>query len=259
MYFQYDESATEYLKQKDKRLAEVIDRIGKIEREVDSDLFSSVVHHIIGQQISTKAQATIWQRMQENLGAINADTILAAGTDRLQSFGMTFKTEYITNFAVKVQSGAFDLEGIWDKTDDEAISELSSLKGIGVWTAEMILLFVSRPNVFSYGDLAVLRGMRMVYHHRKIDRKLFEKYRRRLSPIAVWRACTFGGSRWCDTSNERLRSQKENIKMDEKKNCSIQNRDSLMTAIYFWCENNEDYMPTGLPCKNTIGKEYSIF
>ena len=48
MYFQYDESATEYLKQKDKRLAEVIDRIGKIEREVDSDLFSSVVHHIIG-------------------------------------------------------------------------------------------------------------------------------------------------------------------------------------------------------------------
>lgn len=56
MYFQYDESATEYLKQKDKRLAEVINKIGKIEREVDSDLFSSVVHHIIGQQISTKAE-----------------------------------------------------------------------------------------------------------------------------------------------------------------------------------------------------------
>lgn len=59
MYFQYDESTTEYLKQKDKRLAEVINKIGKIEREVDNDLFSSVVHHIIGQQISTKAQATI--------------------------------------------------------------------------------------------------------------------------------------------------------------------------------------------------------
>lgn len=61
MYFLYDESAIVYLKQKDKRLAEVIDKIGKIEREVDSDLFSSVVHHIVGQQISTKAQATIWQ------------------------------------------------------------------------------------------------------------------------------------------------------------------------------------------------------
>ncbi len=184
MFFQYGEKEITYLKQKDKRLAEVIDKIGKIEREVDSDLFSSVVHHIIGQQISTKAQATIWQRMQDNLGAVNADTVLAAGINHLQSFGMTFKkAEYITDFAVKVQSGAFDLEGIWDKTDDEAISELSSLKGIGVWTAEMILLFcMQRPNVFSYGDLAVLRGMRMVYHHRKIDRKLFEKYRRRLSP-----------------------------------------------------------------------------
>lgn len=184
MYFQYDESATEYLKQKDKRLAEVIDKIGKIEREVDGDLFSSVIHHIVGQQISTKAQATIWQRIQDNLGAVNADVILSAGVDRLQSFGMTFKkAAYITDFAVKVKSGAFDLQGIWSKADHEAIAELSKLKGIGVWTAEMILLFcMQRPDVLSYGDLAILRGMRMVYHHRKIDRKLFEKYRRRLSP-----------------------------------------------------------------------------
>ncbi len=184
MYFQYNESATEYLKQKDKRLAEVINKIGKIEREVDSDLFSSVVHHIIGQQISTKAQSTIWQRMQGNLGAVNADTILSAGADRLQSLGMTFKkAEYITDFAVRVKNGTFDLQGIWNKPDEEVITELSELKGIGVWTAEMILLFcMQRPNVFSFGDLAILRGMRMVYHHRKIDRELFEKYRRRLSP-----------------------------------------------------------------------------
>lgn len=184
MFFQYGEKEITYLKQKDKRLAEVIDKIGKVEREVDSDLFSSVVHHIIGQQISTKAQATIWQRMQENLGVVSADTILAAGIEYLQSFGMTFKkAEYITDFAVRVRNGDFDLTGIWDKTDDEVITELSALKGIGVWTAEMILLFcMQRPNVFSYGDLAILRGMRMVYHHRKIDRKLFEKYRRRLSP-----------------------------------------------------------------------------
>lgn len=184
MYFQYDEEQTDYLKKKDKRLGEVIDKIGKVEREVDTDLFSSVVHHIVGQQISTKAQATIWKRMQDTLGIINADTILVAGTDKLQSFGMTFKkAEYITDFAVKVQNGVFNLEEIWKKSDDEAIAELSTLQGIGVWTAEMILLFcMQRPNVFSYGDLAILRGMRMVYHHRKIDRKLFEKYRRRLSP-----------------------------------------------------------------------------
>ena len=67
--------------------------------------------------------------------------------------------------------------------DEDAIRELSALKGIGVWTAEMILLFcMQRPNIFSYDDLAIQRGLRMVYHHRKIDRKLFEKYRRRFSP-----------------------------------------------------------------------------
>ena len=59
MYFQYGDKEIEYLKSKDKKLAEVIDKVGHIDRTVDTDLFSSVVHHIIGQQISTKAQQTI--------------------------------------------------------------------------------------------------------------------------------------------------------------------------------------------------------
>ena len=184
MYFAYGEEETDYLKKKDKRMAEVIDRIGHVERKVDTDLFSAVVHHIVGQQISTKAQETIWQRMLSALGEVNAETVLAAGVSKLQSLGMTFKkAEYITDFAEKVHTGAFDLEGIWQKSDEEAIRELSSLKGIGVWTAEMILLFcMQRQDVLSCDDLAIQRGLRMVYHHRKIDRRLFEKYRRRFSP-----------------------------------------------------------------------------
>lgn len=102
MYFSYGETELAYLRQKDKRLCEVIDRIGHIDRTVDTDLFSSVIHHIIGQQISTKAQATVWQRMRGALGEVNAETILAAGIPKLQSLGMTFrKAEYITDFAEK--------------------------------------------------------------------------------------------------------------------------------------------------------------
>ena len=74
MYFAYGDTELSYLRQKDKRLCEVIDRIGHIDRAVDTDLFSSVIHHIIGQQISTKAQATIWQRMQDALGAVNVSS-----------------------------------------------------------------------------------------------------------------------------------------------------------------------------------------
>lgn len=184
MYFAYGETELSYLRQKDKRLCAVIDRVGHIDRTTDPDLFSSVVHHIVGQQISTKAQATIWQRMQDALGTVNAETVLSAGTAKLQSMGITFrKAEYITDFAQKVRTGAFDPDAVSRMSDAETIQALCTLKGIGVWTAEMILLFcMQRPNILSYGDLAIHRGMRMVYHHRKIDRKLFEKYRRSLSP-----------------------------------------------------------------------------
>ena len=63
MYFEYGDAEICYLKERDARLAEVIDYVGHIYREADTDLFSSIVHHIIGQQISTKAQATIWKGM----------------------------------------------------------------------------------------------------------------------------------------------------------------------------------------------------
>ena len=184
MYFHYGNAETDYLRARDARLGEVIDRIGRIERTVDTGLFSSVIHHIIGQQIATKAQATVWQRMQEALGEVNAETILAAGVPKLQSLGMTFrKAEYITDFAEKVCTGAFDLDAVQHMNDADAIRALSGLKGIGVWTAEMILLFcLQRPDILSYDDLAIQRGLRMLYHHRKITRELFNKYQKRYSP-----------------------------------------------------------------------------
>ena len=184
MYFAYGEAELFYLRKKDKRLCRVIDRIGHIDRAVDSDLFSSVLHHIIGQQISTKAQATIWRRMQDTLGGVSAKNILAAGVPRLQGLGMTFrKAGYITDFAEKVHTGAFDLDAVVRMRDEDAILALRSLKGVGVWTAEMILLFcLQRPDIFSYDDLAIRRGLRMLYHHRELGRERFEAYRRRFSP-----------------------------------------------------------------------------
>lgn len=121
---------------------------------------------------------------EDALGEVNAETIISAGVPRLQGLGMTFrKAEYITDFAEKVHTGAFDLDAVEHMSDEDATRELCSLKGIGVWTAEMILLFcMQRPDIFSFDDLAIQRGLRMVYHHRSIDRRLFEKYRRRFRP-----------------------------------------------------------------------------
>ncbi len=85
MYFEYGSEQTDYLKSEDKRLAVAIDRIGHIKRRTDPDVFSSVVHHIIGQQISTKAQATLWERLLNKIGTVKAQKILSLGKEELQS------------------------------------------------------------------------------------------------------------------------------------------------------------------------------
>ena len=184
MYFEYGAKEIDYIRSKDAKMGEYIDRIGHLHKSVDSDLFSSVVLNIIGQQISMKAQETIWARMNDDLKEVTPQAIAEAGIDRIQSYGTSFKKAgYIYNFAQKILNGEFDLEAIWDKPDEEVIKELSSLNGIGEWTAEMIMLFcMQRPNIFSFKDLAIQRRLRMVYHHRKITKELFEKYRRRFSP-----------------------------------------------------------------------------
>lgn len=184
MIFLYTQKETDYLKKRDKLLGDIIDRLPHIERECDTDLFSAVVHHIIGQQISTKAQATIWARMKEKFGSVTAEKINCASEEELQKLGMTFrKASYIKDFCHKVVTSEFDLEAVEKMSDEGAIKALVSLKGIGVWTAEMILLFcLRRPDILSFDDLAIQRGMRMVYQKTEITKEFFEAKRKELSP-----------------------------------------------------------------------------
>lgn len=139
-FFVYGEKEICFLKAKDKRLGEVIEKVGRIEREVIPDLFSALVHSIVGQQISTKAHSTIWQRMTNELGYPLTPTHIA-GLDKetLQTFGITFKkAEYIKAAAKKVVDGDLDIERLRFLSDNEVCKELTKLDGIGVWTAEML-------------------------------------------------------------------------------------------------------------------------
>jgi len=187
MYFAYGSKEIEYLESHDKLLGEAINKIGHIKRAVDANLFSSVVHHIIGQQISSSAHVTIWHRLCASIGEVNAKNICNIDRDTLQKLGMTFKkTDYIKDFAAKISLREFDMEALNDMSDEDVIKELSALNGIGAWTAEMLMIFcMQRPNVLSFGDLAIHRGMRMLYHHRNIDKKKFTKYAKRYSPYGT--------------------------------------------------------------------------
>jgi len=106
MNFYYDEEAVRHLKAKDPLLGEIIDRIGPIERPIDSDLFSALVNNIVGQQISMKAQETVWKRMLAAFGAITPENICRASVEVIQQCGLsTRKATYIREAAEKVLSG----------------------------------------------------------------------------------------------------------------------------------------------------------
>jgi len=185
-YFQYGEKEIKHLKKADKRLAAIIDQIGMIERPVIPDLFAALVHSIIGQQISTKAHKTVWERMCMGLGEISPAVVDRLPLEYLQQFGITFKkAAYIKSLAQKIIIGEFNLDSLHSMSDKEVCKKLSGQNGIGLWTAEMLMIFsMQRLNVLSYGDLAIIRGMRMVYHHRKIDKAKFNKYWKRYTPYA---------------------------------------------------------------------------
>lgn len=191
--FQYGRRETDYLSRRDKRLGAVIDRIGHVEREVIGDLFAALVHSIVGQQISTKAHRTIWLKMTEAMGTVTPEAVDRMGTEALQRFGISFrKADYIRSAARKVLSGELNIDALRTLPDEEVRVRLTALDGVGVWTAEMLMLFsMQRPDILSFGDLGVQRGMRMVYRHRTIDRARFERYRRRLSPCGSVAALYF--------------------------------------------------------------------
>ena len=187
IYFAYGDEVTEYLKKRDKKLGAAIDKIGHIERAVTPDIFTALVDAVVGQQISTKAHATVWARMTESFSPMVPETIARASENELQSCGISFrKAQYIREIALAVTDGTLDLEELQAQSDDEVRARLCRLRGIGKWTADMVMTFsMQRPDIVSFDDLGILRGIRMLYRHKKITPQLFAKYARRYSPHAT--------------------------------------------------------------------------
>ena len=184
VYFAYGGRETDYLKSRDRKLGEAIDKIGFIKWQTEPDLFKAVVYSIVAQQISGKAAETVYGRLAALAGELTPKSLAGMDAGCIQKCGMSMKkATNILDFARKIHSGEFDIDALSSLPDSEVIERLSSLRGIGAWTAEMLLLFtLQRPDVLSRLDFGIIRGMRMVYRHRKITKEMFERCRRRLSP-----------------------------------------------------------------------------
>ncbi len=183
-YFEYSEAAILALKKKDKILGEAIDRIGPIQRDIVPDLFKGLIKSIISQQISTKAASTVWMRFEGLVGEVTPQSVALADTADIQSKGMSMrKATYIKSISELIHSGAFDLEALSTLPDEAIIKKLKSLPGIGIWTAEMLMIFsMQRQNIVSWDDLAIRRGMMRLYGLPTLDRTTFESYKSRYTP-----------------------------------------------------------------------------
>ncbi len=193
--FEYGHSELAHLQRCDAKLGRAIERIGRIEREVIPDLFTALIHSVVGQQIATKAAATVWNRLLERFGAITPAVLAAVPLNAIQQCGLSLrKAGYIQGIAIAVLNGTINLAELPELSDAAIIKRLSALPGIGVWTAEMLLIFaLERPDVVSWGDLALRRGMMALYGLPQLDKAQFARYRRRYSPygsvasLYLWR------------------------------------------------------------------------
>jgi len=183
-YFSYSDAQLEELKQKDERLKELIEKTGRIERELSPDLYTGLVQSIISQQISSAASATICGRLERRISAISPENISGLGADGLSSVGVSSrKISYILRITDEITSGKFRLDECKGMTDEEVTAALVSLPGVGVWTAEMLMIFsMNRMNILSTKDLGIRRGLRALYGIEELDEAMIEKIKMQFSP-----------------------------------------------------------------------------
>ena len=185
IFFKYGQVEIEHLKNQDKKLGAAIDKIGHIQREITSNVFCALIQSVLSQQISTKAAQTVRSRLEKLLNHdITPQNIINAGVDAIKGCGMSHrKAGYILGIAEAAQIGAIDFNLLHTLPNEDIIKKITALTGVGVWTAEMLLIFsLGRSDVLSYGDLAIRKGIMKLYGLQELPKELFEKYRKRYSP-----------------------------------------------------------------------------
>jgi DNA-3-methyladenine glycosylase II len=159
--------AKRHLLTADPILGKIICSVNLAEWSPKGDYFVKLVESIVSQQLSTKAADTIWKRFVGLFpkGEVTAEYLLNISDQKIRNAGISWsKVAYIKNFAKKLLEKEISFEQLHTMTDEEIIAELTKIKGIGRWTAEMFLMFaIGRLDVFSYGDLGLRRAIKNLY------------------------------------------------------------------------------------------------
>lgn len=185
-------AAVRFLK-KDPKLAKIIREVGAYKISSMSNPYESLVKAIITQQLSEKAAESISKRFRQLFGRFpNPKEVLKMSDSKLRAAGLsTMKVRYIKNLSEMIESKKLKINLLKKMTDEEVVLELTRVKGIGRWTAEMFLIFsLGRQDVLPVGDLGLRKGIQNLYHLSELPDKLeIEQIAEKWKPyrtVATW-------------------------------------------------------------------------
>ena len=155
--------------------------------EYGGDLFYELAHSIVSQQLAVRAAEAVFARIKALPGGLSPTTLLAADPETLRGCGLSArKVEYLRGIAQAARDGELDEKRFAKKSDAEVVDALVKLKGVGVWTAEMLLIFhFGRRDVLSTGDLGVRRGLGILLERENFTADELAELRRRCSPYGT--------------------------------------------------------------------------
>jgi DNA-3-methyladenine glycosylase II len=192
-----------HLRESDPILAAIIERVGPPEIAYREPTFEALARSIVFQQLSTKAARTIYGRLEEAAGGkMTPESIQGLSVNQMRRAGLSKqKMGYIRDLAEHALSGKVDFARLPGMSDEEVIAALTDIKGVGVWTAHMFLIFaLRRPNILAVGDLGVRTAIQRQYKKRALPKpEHIEKLAVNWHPYCsfacwyLWRSLEFPG------------------------------------------------------------------
>ena len=162
----YWQESIDFLQNKDKKLAKIIKKYSESALIGSENSLETLIRSVVGQQISVKAAASVWQKMDSLIGKLSADNVLSVNKEKLKSCGLSHqKTQYILNIANHYKIHHIDDEFYWnDREFSNIYDELISIKGIGPWTVEMFgMFYLLEKDIFPIKDLGIIKAINKIY------------------------------------------------------------------------------------------------
>ena len=182
--YNYGKEELDYLRLRDPKLGELFDEFGIVRRKEMKNPFEALICSIVGQQISAKAQESAIKKIKALIGRISPANIINCELAKLRACGLSERKALAIVDAAKLFANLkLSKKRLLEMQAPQIEKILTSIKGVGPWTAEMLMIFaLDKPDILSYADFGIRKALSLLHEIEKLDKKTFEKFRLLYSP-----------------------------------------------------------------------------